>query len=39
VRVSYDHAAVISSLEARRHPGRAYLSAHQRGDVKSRFQQ
>ena len=40
VRVDYDHdhEAVVHSLEALQHPGQAYLIAHQRGDVKSRFE-
>ena len=33
VRVDYDHDAVIAMLEALGHPGRAWLIAHQRGEV------
>jgi predicted phosphodiesterase len=33
VRVDYDHAAVIDALEELNHPGRAWLIAHQRGEV------
>jgi predicted phosphodiesterase len=33
VRVAYDHDAVVTALEALGHPGRAWLIAHQRGEV------
>jgi predicted phosphodiesterase len=32
-RVAYDHDAVIAALERVNHPGRAWLIAHQRGEV------
>jgi hypothetical protein len=32
-RVEYDRDAVIDALERLRHPGRAWLIAHQRGEV------
>jgi predicted phosphodiesterase len=33
-RVEYDHEAVIEALERVNHPGRAWLIAHQRGEVE-----
>jgi hypothetical protein len=33
-RVAYDRDAVINALERLQHPGRAWLIAHQRGEVQ-----
>jgi predicted phosphodiesterase len=35
-RVTYDHDAVVAALEDLLHPGRSWLIAHQRGEVKPR---
>jgi hypothetical protein len=32
-RVGYDREAVIRALERQNHPGKAWLIAHQRGEV------
>jgi predicted phosphodiesterase len=34
VRVAYDHDAVVAALEKLNHPGRDWLIAHQRGEVR-----
>lgn len=34
VRVEYDHDAVVGALEDVKHPGRNWLIAHQRGEVR-----
>jgi predicted phosphodiesterase len=34
VRVEYDHDAVVASLETLKHPGRPWLIAHQRGEIR-----
>ncbi len=36
VRVAYSHDTVVASLDALQHPGRTWLIAHQRGEVKPR---